>query len=289
MDAGLWVIPTLVVRVLLYACVAGAMGGCLSSVLLTQHRELSLSIIRYTQGACVLGVVLTLASVSIQAGALAEAGMAGLFNASILSVLMRSAVGTAMMLQLAGFLLIGTSRLGLNRYAIPSNLLAVGGSLLVAASFAQTGHMAEKGLVGQIAVTLHVGAMGLWLGSLYPLWLAARSKDTEATSLAMTRFGEWAVFIVAALLICGITMATLMLGDWHKLFTTAYGKGLLVKFGLVTGLLALAAGNKWLTVPRLAEKGFTVRLAHTIVFEMLLGSAVLITTAIVILVIGSEA
>ena len=64
-------------------------------------------------------------------------------------------------------------------------------------------------------------------------------------------FGRWAIWIVPVLLIAGTLYAVMLVGSVAALVTTPYGQVLMVKAGLVGGLLGLAALNKFRLVPAL--------------------------------------
>ena len=83
-------------------------------------------------------------------------------------------------------------------------------------------------------------------------------------------------------------MAAMLLKDFHTLFFTPYGRGLLLKLALVSGLLLLAASNKWLTVPRLLQPGLSTRLSRAIVIEMCVGVVILLITGVITIIIGID-
>jgi putative copper resistance protein D len=127
------------------------------------------------------------------------------------------------------------------------------------------------------------------MGSLYPLWRVSRTIDLPEIQRSMERFGLLATIIVGALVACGILMAAMLLKDFHTLFFTPYGRGLLLKLALVGSLLLLAASNKWLTVPRLLQPGFSIRLSRAIVIEMCVGAVILLITGVITIIIGIDA
>lgn len=292
MSLSLWALFTLLSRIALYASVASAIGGLFASVLLARHRESATTIHRYTFLGCVIGIIASLIGFAAQVGALSDQGLKGMLNIAMMSILWQATVGTAVALQLSGFLLIGTATGWLLKtqktqgYAVKVLMFLGGLSLL--ASFSQVGHFAEQPLLGKIAISLHVLAMSLWMGSLYPLWHVSRAADIPEIQRSMERFGQLAAVIVGVLVACGILMAAMLLKDFHTLFFTPYGQGLLLKLALVGSLLLLAASNKWLTVPRLIQAGFSTRLSRTIVLEMCLGAIILFVTGIITIFIGID-
>ena len=93
-------------------------------------------------------------------------------------------------------------------------------------------------------------------------------------------FGRIAAFIVGILIACGASVALLLIKDFNTLINTAYGYGFMVKMFFVISILLLAAFNKWYFTPRLQHPKFAKHLSHAILFEMLLGLSILLTTGI---------
>lgn len=292
MSLSLWALFTLLSRITLYASVASAIGGLFASVLLVRHRESATAIRRYTFWGCVAGIIATLIGFGVQVGALSDQGLKGMVDSTMMAILWQASVGTAIALQLSGFLLIGAATGWLLKTQKTNNVfikaLMLLGGLSLLASFSQVGHFAEQPLLGKIAISLHVLAMSLWMGSLYPLWQVSRTTDIPEIQRSMERFGQVATVIVGVLVASGVLMATMLLKDFHTLFFTPYGQGLLLKLTLVGSLLLLAASNKWLTVPRLMQPGFSTRLSRAIAFEMCVGAFILLITGIITIIIGID-
>jgi len=293
MSLSLWALFTLLSRITLYASVASAIGGLFASVLLVRHRESSAAIRRYTFWGCVAGIIAVLFGFGIQVGALSDQGLKGMVDTTMMAILWQASVGTALALQLSGFLLIGVATGWLLKTQKTNStlvkVLTMLGGLTLLTSFSQVGHFAEQPLLGKAAISLHVLAMSLWMGSLYPLWRVSRTTDLPEIQRSMERFGQLATIIVGVLVACGILMAAMLLKDFHTLFFTPYGRGLLLKLALVGGLLLLAASNKWLTVPRLLQPRFSTRLSRAIVIEMCIGAVILLITGVITIIIGIDA
>jgi copper resistance protein D len=294
MTISLWELLITLSRISLYMSLATTLGGLFATALLVGHSQCAAAIRRYIFWGCLLGILTTLAGLCVQVGALADEGMAGMMDFTIMSILLKTSVGTAAMLQLMGFLFIGIANYrdlkivqALSAKKINANLcIAMCGGLSLLASFSQVGHLPEESLLGKIAITFHVLAMSLWMGSLYPLWLVSRTANLSAIQQSMERFGQLAAVIVGVQVACGILMASILLRDFHELFFTTYGRGLLLKLALVSSLLLLAASNKWFTVPRLLQPGFSTRLSRAILLEMCVGAIILSITAVITIIIG---
>lgn len=293
MDISLWALLTLLGRFILYACVASAIGGVFSSVLLARHREVTQANTRYTGYGCLAGIVVAIYSLLIQVGAMVDRGLAGIVDTNMMSVMLKTSVGNALLFELIGFVLIGVCawwslRRALRPRHIPSLLISILGCLFLIASFSQVGHFAEAAWTGKVAISFHILAMSLWIGSLYPLWLVSRTTDVLAIQHSMEMFGRLAVVIVGVLVACGIIMGILLVKDFHTLIATGYGRGLLLKGLLVGALLLLAASNKWLTVPHLHREGVSRRLSRAIVLEMSLTGFIFLITGVITSVIGID-
>ena len=105
---------------------------------------------------------------------------------------------------------------------------------------------------------IHVSAMSLWLGGLTALLLcvpaATRQLEgadrTRLLSGALTRFSPIALAAVLALMTTGVIQALIQVNAFSELWNTPYGRAILVKIGLILGLVALGAVNRQRTLPR---------------------------------------
>lgn len=161
-----------------------------------------------------------------------------------------------LLLSVAAFLLLSRSR----TLWIVQALL---GGVLVA-SFARTGHaIFDQGISGIMhsgADALHALAAAAWIGALVPLGIlilaSLRPQSASAAKTAwigLERFSGIGPATVAVLVMTGAINSWFLIGlaNWQALFTTAYGIALLVKLALFGAMLALAAANRFVLVPRL--------------------------------------
>ncbi len=122
--------------------------------------------------------------------------------------------------------------------------LAIGG-FVVAAGLAATWAMAEHASTGlQTGVAmpvdvLHLLAVAVWLGGLSTL-LVALYRAPSFEKSAVQRFSRVAFGSVAVLVVTGIYQSWRQLGSWSALTGTWYGQLLLIKVGLVVGLVGIA-------------------------------------------------
>lgn len=126
------------------------------------------------------------------------------------------------------------------------------------------------------AVFLHVIGVAYWVGALVPLALAVRQAPMQALPV-VRRFSNAALVAVAVLTVAGLALAAVQVQTPANLTGTAYGWVLIVKTGLVIGLLGLAAVNRlWLT-PRLTvpDGSGGRRLIQSVTAEIVLATAIL--------------
>jgi putative copper resistance protein D len=125
-----------------------------------------------------------------------------------------------------------------------------------------------------------LAAVSWWLGALIPL-LALTYRGTPTTVVAtMEAFGRRAAWAVGILLLAGALLALMLTGGVVRL-DSAYQQRLLIKLGLVAGLLALAAINKLRLTP-LLRRDYVVgaaRLRGSIGVEIAVAALVLSASA----------
>ncbi len=135
---------------------------------------------------------------------------------------------------------------------------------LVMASFAWTGHgsmdSGAPGLLHRGSDVAHLLAAGVWIGALFPLSIqvlrsvASGSRaDASISERALARFSGVGTAVVSTLILTGVVNSWFLLGParWHALFTTDYGRLLVVKLALFALMLILAATNRYRFVPAL--------------------------------------
>lgn len=164
-------------------------------------------------------------------------------------------------------------------------------AVLVALTLPLTGHAQEApaGAVAGVAVTAaHALAAGLWLGTLTVLLFSRRvlfgTHDGAELAVARVigRFSPMALACGATVLLTGVAEAVWLVGGWHGLISTPYGRSLLLKVGLVVALLGVGAWNWRVVRPSLGEAGSASRLWKMATLELLLATAVLAVTSLLI-------
>jgi len=109
-----------------------------------------------------------------------------------------------------------------------------------------------------ILLAVHLAGIGFRLGALPPLRAICSDPKKFGGQMALAEladlFGRWAIWIVPVLLIAGTIYAVILVGSVEALVATPYGQVLMVKVGLVSGLLGLAALYKSRLAPALRDK-----------------------------------
>ncbi len=129
--------------------------------------------------------------------------------------------------------------------------LALGGTV-VAAGLATTWAASEHASTGiqtgiaMPADVLHLLAVAAWLGGLATLAAALRAGTGEVPGSAVQRFSRVALGSVTVLAATGLYQSWRQVGSWSALTGTDYGRLLLLKVGLVAGLVALGwSSRRW--------------------------------------------
>lgn len=138
------------------------------------------------------------------------------------------------------------------------------------------------------ATWLHVVAAGGWMGGLACLLLAGlpalREHGADAPGIAgmVAAFSRVAQAAVALLLVTGAVKVWIHVGAASDLWTTAWGRTLLIKDLLVAGVLVIGFYNWRVVRPALADRPDPGRLMRPAVAELLLGAAVVGATAFLV-------
>jgi copper transport protein len=136
------------------------------------------------------------------------------------------------------------------------------------------GHALDRGRspIEVVDDVLHVAAASVWLGGLVALGLALRTSGTAP----LRRFSNIAIVSVAVLGVTGVVRALSELSAVSQLWTTGYGRALLVKTGLLALLVALGWINRYRLVPRADVRG----LRRTVPAELLLFAGLVMAVAL---------
>lgn len=197
--------------------------------------------------------------------------------------------------------------------------LMVIAAALISLTRSQTGHPADHGdfMLPVWVDWLHLLAAGTWVGSLFgmslgifPGLLRAGERAVASTATMFQRLSTLSGGALAVLLACGVYNAVWQLGSVEALWTTRYGITLDIKLLMVLAMIALAAHNRYVKLPRLfrcngqvapaswfgnvfrrfadrgeiAPTGVAVvrQCARAVLIEGLLGLAVIVTTSVLL-------
>ena len=212
-------------------------------------------------------------------GAALTGGADGMTDPEMLGLLWQTPVGDVLVYRVVGaaLIIIGvfTSLVG--------QWISLAGGLIALWSFAQIGHVPELETTSvRLLLLLHLLGIAFWIGVLGPLRTLSRQPEQLARAAALGhRFGQAAAVIVPVLILAGLLMAWLLLGDLQALVTTGYGQTLLIKLVLVGALLTLAAANKLRFIPAMqaGDDKAARHLARSIEIETAVILVVLAVTA----------
>jgi putative copper resistance protein D len=224
---------------------------------------------------------------AVMAGSLTEA----VKPASLSFMVSSTALGMAMVIRAAIALLILAACFILRPRWTLWNLAAAGG-LLIAASFAWTGHGAAtegpEGLLHLAAAIVHAVAAATWLGALAVLTLLLLRRtapDDLAIHRALRGFAGMGTVAVVLLVLTGLVNSWFMVGPARigDLGTSLYGQLLIAKLALFGLMLALAAEHRFRSTPALGTvlgagedpRPAIARLRRSVVAETAVGAALL--------------
>lgn len=134
-------------------------------------------------------------------------------------------------------------------------VVSLGALVVLGVSLALSGHASTSAptWLTRPAVAVHAVAIALWVGALWPLARALR--DPTAGAPALARFSRHIPWVLLALVVSGSVLIYRQFDQPASLWTTAYGRVLLAKLGLLLVLLGLAAVNRYrLTAPVMQQR-----------------------------------
>ena len=136
----------------------------------------------------------------------------------------------------------------------------------------------------EIADWLHLSAASLWIGALATMALLLWTGAPELRRAAFMRFSRLATVLIAVVLGAGVYLAIVRLPHVSDLWSTGYGRVLLVKIGLVSFALLWGAFHHFVVAPALerADTGFLGRIGRSLAGESMVGMAVLLLAAILV-------
>lgn len=281
------VIAAVVVKALLYATCLTAGGGVLFLAIFgarlsgIERRH----IVRFARAMASVALFATLARVMVLSGMLGGE-LASFWDWSIVQIVLEGSEGLAAAVRSVGLIAIAAFSFGTGA----TQAIALTGALLVAGSFALTGHTGAigPGDLPRLLVAAHVLAVSYWIGALVPLFRISSSLEFSRIGEILRRFGKIATVVVPGLIAAGVVLLWLLIGSLEGVFASEYGRLVLFKLAFVAGLLTLAAVNKLRLTPAVAagDRSALANLRRSIAGEMTLAACILLVTATFTTVVG---
>ncbi|MCG7628602.1 CopD family protein [Epibacterium sp. MM17-32] len=275
----IWGIGAILSKLMLYVGISGATGLL---IIRAGFADLVSPLSGMMRGQIALLAGLALASSVLGfmlRGATLTGGTDGMTDPEMLGLLWQTSVGDVLVYQVVGTALM---IFGVFMPLIGQWIALVGG-MIVLWSFAQIGHVPDLEITGvRVLLLLHLLGVAFWIGILGPLRaLSQRPEYLNNAAMLGHRFGQAASVIVPALILAGLLLAWMLLGDVWALMTTGYGQTLLIKLVLVGAVLMLAAANKLRFVPAMqsGDKKAARHLVRSIEIEAVIILVVIAATA----------
>ncbi len=210
------------------------------------------------------------------------------WSSMVTVVLFKMTWGTGWWIGAAGLLLAGAA--AMLRLENRAAIAALGaGALLLAVSPAFMGHAigAEQFTVqAVVADTMHVLAAGAWLGTLVAIAVATLASSQRPTSgsvvSALERFSPVALASALVVAFTGAFASWLHLQTLAALWTSVYGRTLLIKLAILGGVAALGAYNWRVATPRLRATGDVGAIRRSALIELALALALVGVTAVLV-------
>ena len=294
-----WELLDLACKLLTYLGAASLLGSIFCFWLFkNESRQISHEILTYLAAGVFLGFQGALLRFFVQVGMVVDNGLVGMFDWGMAKIYFDSPVGDTTFFQLIGFVLafvfgivarkkieMGTSHS--THYSLQFfNFGSLIAFLLLILSFRFSGHISVLSTISKLAIVLHYSAFSAWIGSLYPLCLLSFSKDISFIRNRVKAFGDWAVFMVAVLIIAGGFMLLDLFGSIDEIFSTDYGMVVLVKLTLVIAILGIAAINRVRLTPNIVSQKGVRQFRNSVTIEIFVALLILIVTTYLSTVVG---
>jgi putative copper export protein len=173
-----------------------------------------------------------------------------------------------------------------------SRPLAIAGALALALSASLSGHAAGVERLATIAIAndaLHVLAAASWLGALalivtlaLPVTFRLGSNALAGLAAIVRAFSPVALIAASVIVLTGASAAVIQMTQVSQLWSTTYGRALLIKLGVVAVVLGFGYYNNSRLRPRLAEPDAAVQLRKSAALELAFGTLVLLVTAVLV-------
>ena len=169
---------------------------------------------------------------------------------------------------------------------------AVAGIALALGAYWFDGHTVSRGpwMVHAAVNLVHVAAASVWVGGVFAVTLSAwmrRRRDADTGLCAMVvRFSSLAAISLGALSVAGLVMAWLVLDSFGDLFSSDWGRVLLLKVGVVAIAAGLGGFNHFVLRPALEtnpdDPDVAAHLRRSLLLESVAMGAVVVLTAVLV-------
>lgn len=180
--------------------------------------------------------------------------------AEIDTVLFKTHYGHLWLWRSAAFLIAWITWL-LHRQKNISRTMTVAALIALAAiaiTISASGHAGDGGILSaaNIANSLHIIGALLWGGGIlvttaciFPAVVRGAPPSRRLLAVVGTRLSTLAGLALVLVVFPGFYNAWLQIDSWHGLWSTTYGRVLILKLILVAGMMALGAANRFIFVP----------------------------------------
>jgi copper transport protein len=255
-----WELAGAIARFVAYLSALLAAGVAFFLAFLHDQRADRWKLVPVVRVAAIVGLFAVVATIIVQAALLTGDGISAATNGNVLRSVLTDRLGWS-----CAVLLIGLAAVHLStdtNKLIVAQILAFYGGLAVTVSFALYGHDTEAPnrwlVIGSDAV--HVTAAAVWLGGLAGLFLVLRRRaphPVRSTATIVSRFSNVAAVSVLFLAAAGLAMAWVEVGSLSGLWSTTYGRLVLVKVAITLGVVVMAAYNRFRLIPAITEGAAT--------------------------------
>jgi putative copper resistance protein D len=243
---------------------------------------------RATMLGAIVALLAAVAMIPVTAAEMADSAAAALDPATLSTVLFRTEFGHAWAWHI-GFAvaLLVLSAMPPRRWQIAATTLA---ALLMLTSLGWVGHAAEgegaARMGHEVNQMVHLAAAGIWLGGLAPLGLLlgrAMGRDGDPyvplARTALPHFSHMGYAAVGLVTLTGTVNSLFLVGSFHALIMTPYGRLLMLKVALFATMVTLALVNRFRFLPRLGDTASATMplraLFRSVIAEQALGLAIL--------------
>ena len=274
-----------------YAAVLLAVGLAWFATLVAGFRDMELPAWpAFVRGAAIAGVIVMVVALPLRAARLGG-GLDALSDSSFVGDTLRGPLGVSTLVTVIGLVVLAVAVGFGGRWR---SFWLVGAGLVALVGFPIEGHTrtADPGWLMISFDLLHLAAGAIWVGGIAGLVLAfRRTPDPARLARSVRRFSAAALGTVAVLAVAGTVMAVIVLPSLSDLWSTGYGRVLLVKVAIVAAVVALGAYNRRWLVPAVARRvdgGAAAapvawrRLIRSVRVELGLLLAVIVVTAILV-------